>query len=146
MALCKSVWRCHFMSSCSCIAASQRYTGISQISRNTWNCQGCLINHNPVYQEEGLHCSHKLSTDPETKVTVCSCSMSTCKRSTQRGIEGRKQVTIRAVNSFWKQPGQQCLLESIAHSTKISPSQLHDSTSFLGNRFMHAICYSLVAT
>ena len=122
MALCKSAWRCHFLSPCA--LALQQARDISHISRkNMWNCQGCMINHNPVYQEEGLHYSHKLSPDQETKVTVCSCSMSTCKRCTQRGVEDWKQATSRAVRSFWKQPGQKCLWESTAHSTKISPNE-----------------------
>lgn len=122
MALCKSAWRCHFLSPCA--LALQQARDISHISRkNMWNFQGCMINHNPVYQEEGLHYSHKFSPDQETKVTVCSCSMSTCKRCTQRGVEDWKQATSRAVRSFWKQPGQKCLRESTAHSTKISPNE-----------------------
>ena len=32
-----------------------------------------MINHNPVYQEEGLHYSHKFSPDQETKVAVAQC-------------------------------------------------------------------------
>jgi len=136
-----------------CALALQRARDISHISRkNMWNFQGCMINHNPVYQEEGLHCSHKFSTDPETKVTVCSCSMSTCKRCTQRGVEDWKQATSRAVRSFWKQPGQKCLWESTAHSTKISPNEAartrHITAAWqyfcLWHHFL--ICYSLVAT